>query len=352
MQVGIDCRFAGTNSGLGRYTRELVTCLLKRNDPWKYVLFVRSREETWLKSLPHSPTLIPAPFKHYSFDEQRHMPKLIRVSGVHVFFSPHFNVPFFCPVPFVATVHDLILHRFPNQAPLAKRMIYKLLMSRTLRKAEHVITVSQFVADDITTTYGERVGEKLVVISEGVDDSYKPVDDVDAKKIHRTHGIEKPYLLYVGNAKQHKNVQLLLDAFSTLKRGDLSLVLVANGPEVKSLNLPPRVKVVSQVQDSELPALYTAAECFVTASLYEGYGLPVAEALACGCPVIASDCGAVNEIAKGHATLVEPTTEAFAAAMEHLPKAHSPLRLGSWAKAAEQTAGVFMELRSKPAHFR
>lgn len=351
MVVGIDVRFAGTHSGLGRYTRELTKKLVSRGDPLKYVLFVRSKNEEWLKGLPKDVTIFPAPFAHYSVDEQLHFPKLLRVSGIDLLLSPHFNVPLRSPVPFVVTIHDLILHRYPNQASLPRRLAYRFLMNRVMAKAERIITVSHFVADEIAATYGKKMSDRVEVVYEGVDDVYKPVLEAKAREALRACGVERPYLLYVGNAKQHKNVQTLLDAFARLKRSDLSLVLVTGGPESASLQLPPRAKLLHDVAEHHLPALYTMADCFVTASLYEGYGLPVVEALACGCPVIAADRGALNEIAKGRAFFANPTVESFTEAMNRLPSRKPPVVLGTWEEAAKKTATILLDLRTSKKIF-
>src|SRR6185436_11796887 len=107
--VAIDCRFASYHAGLGRYTRELTSALLKRDDPWDYMLLVKDPAESWLRGLPSSPRIVAAPFAHYSFAEQWHLPRVIRESGADLLFSPHFNVPLRSPVPFLITVHDLIL---------------------------------------------------------------------------------------------------------------------------------------------------------------------------------------------------------------------------------------------------
>src|SRR3989338_5548977 len=153
--IGIDCRFAGTQTGLGRYARELVTHLLKRDDPLQYVLFVRDEEETWLKALPGTKnreaarghaaytgqTLKTSNYAHYSLSEQRGFPKDIAQANIDLFFVLHFNVPLKCPVPFVVTIHDLILHHYPNQASMIKRFAYNYLMSHAVSHSKGIIVV-------------------------------------------------------------------------------------------------------------------------------------------------------------------------------------------------------------------
>jgi glycosyltransferase involved in cell wall biosynthesis len=200
MRIGIDCRFAGTNSGLGRYTRELTAALQKRNDGIEYVLFGNDN----------------APFPHYSLREQTSFPGIIKKSGVDLFFAPHFNVPLLCPVPFVTTIHDLILHRYPNQASSTKRLAYRAVMRHTVRKAQSLIAVSQFTADELTSVYGKDVKKKISVIHEAVSDEFIKKSAAACSPTLNRFGLKKPFFLYVGNAKQHKNVQMLIDAYRSL----------------------------------------------------------------------------------------------------------------------------------------
>jgi glycosyltransferase involved in cell wall biosynthesis len=333
----IDCRFAALNVGLGRYARELVVHLLRRSSNTRFVLLVRKANEEWI---PQGAETLVADIPHYSLAEQITLPRIIRNSNADLLFSPHFNVPLFCPIPFVVTVHDLILHRYPNRASFLKQVIYRTIIGHAVRKAEAIVAVSEFTAHELADMYGSNATKKLSVIHEGVSEMYRPVHDVkpvlDQQEIHR------PYFLYVGNAKQHKNVPLLLEAFQKSGITDADLLLVSGGPEMQSLTLPPNARVLSSISDTDLPALYSAARCFVTASLYEGYCLPVAEALACGCPVIATNRTAIPETAAGHAMLIEPTVDAFSAAFKNPPMDRIPFIVGTWEKAAKETEALLI----------
>ena len=328
--IAIDCRFASTNSGIGRYTRELVSELIKSNEcNWK--LLVKSVSETW----PNRAELIHAPFDHYSLSEQRRLPKLLKSIKADLLFSPHFNVPFFCPIPYVITIHDLILHRYPNQSSVLKRFAYKLLMSRAVRKSKHIITISNFVLNDIAQTYGRnKIKNKTSVIYEGVSDNFYPRSEVEQND---------EFFLYVGNAKEHKNVQTLIVAHKQLPDDSPSLVLVCGGTESKRLKINNRVRLISEINDEELPALYSSAKAFVTASLYEGYCLPVTEAQACGCPVIASNQGAIPEVAGDEAKLIEPNIEQFISAMKSPPGPPVNYLSPKWSDTADKTLNVLMK---------
>lgn len=340
--IGIDCRFAATESGLGRYTRELVAHLLRRDDALRYALFVRDPSEPWLASLPPSPrsSLHTTRSPHYSLSEQLRFPLSIRSAGADFFFSPHFNVPLLCPVPFVVTVHDLILHRFPNEASPLRRIAYRTVMQHAVARARAVIAVSRFTGDEICGAYGERVRSKIAVISEGVSEQFRRRPQAECAAVLAKHGLPAAFFLYVGNAKQHKNVQTLIDAFAAAGDPQAHLVLVTGGGEASRLRLRERVRLLPDVDDADLPVLYSAARAFVTASLYEGFCLPVAEAAACGCPIVATRRGAIPEVAPPGALLVEPTIEALARALRAPPLEAAERRNGSWSDAAEQTAAV------------
>jgi glycosyltransferase involved in cell wall biosynthesis len=342
--VAIDCRFASLHAGLGRYTRELTGALLQRDDPWNYVLLMRSKDEPWLASAPSSVTLIEAPFPHYSLAEQFKLPGVLREAKADLLFSPHFNVPLRSPVPFLITVHDLILHRFPNKASAFKQAAYRFLMSSAVGKSAAILTVSSFVSQELAHEYGEDATAKMHVTFEGVNSHFGPRSKEEIHAVRAKHGLQKRYFLYVGNAKQHKNVETLLEAFERADVPGTELVLVSGGEETKALKLPAGARLLPGVSDEDLPALYAGAEAFVTASLYEGFCLPAAEALACGCPVIAADRGPLREVTGGHATLIDPSADAFAEAFRNPPTDRTVRLLWDWKNAADKTAGVIRGL--------
>lgn len=341
--IGIDCRFGGTRSGLGRYTRSIISELIKRNDAVRYVLFVKAEKGQWIENVQHIANckLHIANFAHYSMKEQILFPGILRKCGIDLLFSPHFNVPLLCPVPFVATVHDLILHRYPGNASRLKRLAYRIQMASTVQRAKAILAVSSFTALEIGGTYGPSAHRKCRVTGEGVEEEFAPASVSSVAAIRTRYHLEKPFFLYIGSGKKHKNVSLLLEAFVAVQRADRQLVLVM--PEVPCHPLPTNVVHLSNVSEEDLPALYSATDCFVTASLYEGYCLPVAEALSCGCPVIASNCTAIPETAAGHAMLVEPTLEEWKQAMSDPPKRPVHYTRPLWKEAAEKTARVLMK---------
>ncbi|MFA6038980.1 MAG: glycosyltransferase family 1 protein [Candidatus Peribacteraceae bacterium] len=341
-RVIIDCRFAHLPVGIGRYTREIVSHLVRKDGAMRYVLIVLPEGEQWARSLSSCQTVV-ARAKHYSFREQWELPRLIRNAGGDLLFVPHFNAPLRCPVPFVVTVHDLILHRYPNGASPLRRIAYRFLFAQALRRASRIIAVSAFTAGELRSLYGEQVADKTAVVREGVAGAFHRRGEEEQEAVLKRYGIRKPFFLYVGNAKEHKNVPLLLDAFARLSPTPSSLVLVLAGPEAGRIRVREGVMVLPGVPDEHLPALYSAADAFVTATRYEGFGLPVAEAAACGCPVIAANAGAIPEAAPEGTVLLPHTVDAFTQAMRNPPAALPP-RMLSWEAAAEETGRVLLDV--------
>lgn len=311
-RIAIDCRFAGEHAGLGTFTREIVLALLSRNEPWEYVLLVQSVGQDWLGPARSKAEVVQLACPHYSVAEQFALPKLLKSLNADVLFSPQFNAPLYCPVPFVVTVHDLILHHFPNNASFLRRMGYFLLMSHAMKDSAGVITVSHATKSDIVRAYGEHLADKIIVAHPGVSKTFAPADDEAQQQVRRRHGIDGRFLVYVGNAKQHKNVQRLIDAFTEAQLPEHQLLLVTGGREAASLRLAPRVRLLPGISHHDLPALYTAADGFLSASMAEGFGLPMLEAMACGCPVLATDIPAVREVCGEYAVLVRPASDTLA----------------------------------------
>ena len=365
--IGIDCRFAATKSGIGRYTRELVTHLLKRSDPWSYVLFVSDASDHGLGDLPrrNNYQLSIINYPHYSLKEQFLLPRTLQKSGISLFHAPHFNAPLFskaCPakrtspwlstgsarsgVPLIATIHDLILHEFPNHAPLPKHIAYQILMKHTVMRASELIAVSEATRGDLMKRYGEGVGGKTSVIHEGISEEFHPASEEEKKRVRIKYELPEIFFLYVGAAKEHKNVQILIDALPQGK----ALVLVTGGKEAAHLKLKEGVIMLSGVPEEDLPALYSGALCLVSPSLAEGFNFPVLEAMSCECPVIATRRGSTPEVCRDFATLIEPTLPELERALQNPPRVHAGAadhaKTFTWEKAAEETAKLYARILS------
>jgi len=231
----------------------------------------------------------------------------------------------------VVTVHDLGFRRFPETAPHGTRW-WLARIDRTLARATRIITVSESTRQDLSELYDVEPG-RISVIPLGVDRArFRPVDRDATDPVRSRFGLDGPYLLYLGGIEPRKNLPNVLAAFARLGPG-LRLVIAGSGvewnPEGAVLlqealdSLPPearrRVVRTGYVSEGDKVALLSGAEALVYPSLYEGFGLPVLEAMACGTPVVTSDRSSLPEVAGGGALFVDPGDPgAIAAAVERV----------------------------------
>ena len=345
LKVAVDCRFSTFPAGLGTYTRNLVSALVKNVESIELVLLVKSKNEDWLNMLDGKCELVEVNIPHYSISEQIKLPNIIKNLNVDLYYSPHFNVPYFCPVPFVFTLHDLILHKYPNQASLIKRIIYRMLLKRAVKKSKAIVAVSNFTKSEILETYGKSIENKVHHISEGVDEIFVPASKENINNVREKYNLKNPYFMYIGNAKEHKNLPVLISSFNKSNLINTDLILVCSDPLINKLSVPDNVKILSDIKDIDLPALYSGANAFVTASLYEGFCLPIVEALACNCFVIASNTTAIKELASPGIILVEPTEEAFLSAFSKFIRPSSIKSINiNWEDSANSLISVIKEI--------
>lgn len=250
----------------------------------------------------------------------------------------------------VVTVHDLSFERLPELMPLRDRLLFRTLVPRSVARADRVLAVSEWTKRDLVERYGVAE-EKVVVTPNGVDEIFRPNGRAPERP---------PYALFVGALQPRKDPLTALHALALLD-DDLGLVVV--GPEkrgadevraaVRRLGLDSRVEFAGHVELEELAALYRGAACLVFPSRYEGFGLPVLEAMASGTPVVAAATGALPEIAGNAAILVEPADPAaLAGGIERALADRERLvaagleraRAFNWADTARRTLGVYREL--------
>ncbi|MFA7662287.1 MAG: glycosyltransferase family 1 protein [Patescibacteria group bacterium] len=309
MKIGIDARMYGTsNAGLGRYIEKLIEHLEKIDLENEYVVFLLAENFDQYQPQNSNFSKVKVESRWYTLNEHWQMPKVIKKYQLELMHFPHFNVPWFCPTKYVVTIHDLIMTHYPNSRATTKLKLiywlkvlaYRLLVKRAATKAQKIITVSQFSKDDIVKNLNVKP-EKIVVTYEGFDLNQNKVGQIDLAKF----GIAKPYLLYVGNAYPHKNLERLVTAFAKLvQKRELQLVLVGKRDffsqrleqKVNQMNLAGKIIFTGYLKDDELTGLYERAEMFVFPSLLEGFGLPPLEALGRGTVVVSSNTSCLPEI--------------------------------------------------------
>lgn len=220
-----------------------------------------------------------------------------------VFFSPGFNPILHCPTPYVFSIHDLIHLLIPSKTRLFKKMYYDTLIKPTAKKAEMILTGSEYSKLSILRWLNIKP-EKLKVINYGISGFFTP----HGRKMQ----INFPYLLHVGSTKAHKNISRLLNAFSRSKIPKEFLLLLTGDKTphlmkiIEKNKLTHRVLFIGALTEESLAEYYRGATAVVFPSLFEGFGLPVAEGMACGTPVLTSNVSSLPEVAGNAAVLVDP----------------------------------------------
>lgn len=317
MRIGIDARFFGgeQSKGLGRYTQKLIEHIVHIDQTNQYVLFLQDAELVHWQQPPANVTVVRAPYHWYSFAEQIFMPWVIAKQKVDLMHFPHFNVPLLYRGPFIVTIHDLIISRFPTErattlGPMKyklKQLAYHLVIRHAARSARHIITVSEYSKRDLID-YFKLPPDRISVTYEAVD--VFPRSWVSAEQfavIQQRYKLPEAYLLYVGNAYPHKNLETLLLVMQTLKKaGALHHHLVCVGKadyfylrlqqQAWALNVDDVVHFPGFIPDHDLAALYSGAFAFIFPSKYEGFGLPPLEAMLYDTPVLASNSSCLPEV--------------------------------------------------------
>ncbi len=279
--------------------------------------------------------------------------------GLKLLHSMAFVAPLLAPCPTVITVYDLSFYHFPERFPLLQRLYLSSQTRRSCRRATRIITISDSSRQDVHRFFGVPL-QQIDVVVPGVDAVYRPLAKEDVAAFRAKQGLER-FVLHVGTLQPRKNIPLLLEAFAQLDDPALKLVLVGGKGwlyddifrQVQALGLAERVIFTGYVPDDELPLWYNASELFVFPSLYEGFGMPVVEAMACGTPVVASNSSSIPE-AVGEAGLLFEPNDVQALGKQMTAVLYNPtlqeqlIKKGlhhaqafSWERAGRETAVVY-----------
>lgn len=281
-----------------------------------------------------------------------------------VLFVPSHVVPVWHPLATVVTVHDLGYRFFPHEHPWRARLYLDISTRFSSRVACRVVADSQATFSDLQRQYG-IAPSKIIVAYPGVDTTLRRAEETAQRQVRQRYHLARPFVLYVGTIQPRKNLRRLVEAMARLP-GDLQDVdLVLAGrvgwladdihKAVDDLGLADRVRFLGYVPQEDLAALLSAAECFVMPSLYEGFGLPVLEAMACGTPVICAEAGSLPEVAGDAALLFAPTdVQALAEALtrvlrdaglrsELAARGYRQCARFSWERCARQILTVLLE---------
>ena len=262
----------------------------------------------------------------------------------------------------VVTIHDVIPYIYPETSSRLDRMIYRFWLPLVMSRLDSIITVSEQSKSDLVR-YLPVKRENITVIPEAASPMFQPISQAQIEKVMLSHGIRFPYILYVGSIEARKNLKTLLEAYAQVRCWSQKWKLVIVGAHkwkysavfatLERLQLTSDVHFTGYVAEEDLPALYNGASLFVFPSLYEGFGLPVLEAMACGTPVITSNCSSLPEVAGEAAILVDPNdVNAIAMAIRQVleesaladnmkVKGLARAQQFSWENTAKKTVSVY-----------
>ena len=356
MLIGIDASraVAARPTGTEVYSQRLIRALLQLESPHRFRLYFRSQPPSG--AFPGAERRVvpfPRAWTHLrlSWEMASRPPDAL--------FVPAHVLPLIHPRTSLVTVHDLGYLHFPAAHPLGQRLYLDLSTRWNARVAVHVLADSQATRADLVARYGTPP-EKITVAYPGRDEALAPARDPAAvEAVKARYGIDGRYFLYLGTLQPRKNLSRLIAAFGRL-RSDAVLVLAGKRgwlyqdlfAQVRRLGLEGRVHFPGYVPDDDKAILLSAALAFVFPSLYEGFGLPVLEAQACGCPVVASATSSLPEVAGDAALLVDPTdVEGIAVALERvaadpalratlIERGFSNVRRFSWDACARTVLGA------------
>lgn len=322
MKIAINTRFLlpGPMEGLGRYTYEVARRLVHAHPEHEFLFFFdRPYDKRFLFDKNVQAVVLPPPARHpvlwyiwFEYSVRRALKKY----QPDVFFSPDGYLSLRARTPTVMVVHDLAFEHFPEAIPFLVRHFYKFYSPRYCRRADHLLAVSEYTRKDIQKQYG-IAEDRITTCGNGCRNGFSPLPETERQLARQQYAEGRPYFLYVGAVHPRKNTHRLIEAFSLFKQktgAPIKLLLAGRfawqtGPVKEAFEVSAFQKDIhflGFVPDEELPRLMGAAFSFVYPSLFEGFGLPLLEAMHCDVPVISSLSSSLPEVAGDAALLVDP----------------------------------------------
>lgn len=316
MRIGVNTLFLIPREvgGTETYLRETLRAMAQLSEDIEWVLFTNRENDGYLRR-------IFGPFRHVTFHplplsatnryariirEQVDLPFRVGYSRVDLLWSPGYTAPFFSPCPQAVTIPDMQYRRYPEDLTFLARLATDILVRAATRRCSRIIAISEFSRREILNLTAARE-DSVRAIPLAADPAFaRPIpEDVRRQKLKELLPSEKPYILCIANTYPHKNVHTLVHAFGgIMEKIPHHLVLVGKPrlgePEVQSalrqISAPERIRRLQRVEQEDLCALYQGVDLFVFPSLYEGFGLPVLEAMMSGIPVLTTKCGSIPEV--------------------------------------------------------
>lgn len=359
-------------AGIGRYVRELVAALARQDTEGRYRLFVSGARHQTLPPLPGENFIWKAtritPRWLVRLRHRLHLPVPIEcfTGRVALYHATDFVLP---PVlfntPTLLTVHDLSFIRVPETASPPLKRYLDAVVPRSVQRATHVLAVSEATKNDLIDLYGTPP-EKITVKYHGVDPHFRRIEDGLAEVRRKYHIPERPYIFAVGTVQPRKNYSRLIEALARLRSQGYGIDLVVAGGKgwldnpiyrtIADSGMADYTHLIGFADDADLPALISGAVAMAYVSLYEGFGLPILEGMACGVPVVTSTDSSLPEVAGDAALLVDPyNVEGIADALRRviedntlretlIQRGYEQVKPFTWERAATQLLGLYRQM--------
>jgi glycosyltransferase involved in cell wall biosynthesis len=321
VRVVLDARTATSRfPGIGRYVSQLARALAAAGSRHNLTLLGNVANPDDQFALPGL-SRVGCTSSPFSLAQHLEIPGRLRKAGAALYHSPYYLMPLVLPVPAVLTCHDLIPLLFPQYFTSVQRVIFNAAHRLALRQVAHTIAVSESTKSDLVNRMGADA-EKVSVIHLAADSHFTPRTAEEIEQVREKYRVPGRYILYVGTNKPHKNLPRLVESWSIacrdLPKGEWTLAIAGywdrRYPEAmilaESKGMARSIRFLGDIAEKDLPAIYSGTDLFIFPSLYEGFGLPVLEAMACGAAVVCSNTSSLPEVAGGAASYFDPQSSA------------------------------------------
>jgi glycosyltransferase involved in cell wall biosynthesis len=363
-------------AGVSNYTEALLTHLGAIDQQNRYTIYTTRGLDGAALGLPPNfavrPSRLPTINPRVRIPwEQLLAPALLRLNGADVFHGVLNVAPLFCPVPSVITIHDLAFLSFPQTFRRLNRAYLSWATRVSARRASRILAVSEATKQEIVRLLGVPP-EKIIVTYDAAEARFAPPDPAELAAFRARAGLPERFILFISTLEPRKNVPMLLDAYARIAASTNAPLIIGGGKgwlydqifaKAESLNLGDRVRFVGFIDSQDLPLWYAAATVFTLPSLYEGFGMPLLEAMSCGTPVVTTTSSSLPEVVGDAGLLVPPTdADALGEALLRLlndaklraemrERGLQQARRFSWNETAERTLAAYRDAAAGTASY-
>ena len=370
MRIGIDARTINVYPGMGRHCYSLTKALAKIDQENEYVIFKTPKASMPLTDNPNFEE-VTVDIRPLSVGSVIGFSRHVAKAKLDMLLCGFYIAPWNVPCKMVLTVYDMMDRSFakifshhPFPIPLCLKLFYRIVVRRAVRNATRIITISEFTKREVLK-YHRLKAEHIYAIHLAADTHFRPEQDITVlQRVRERYHLPSDYVLFLGTTKYYKNLDRLMESFALMMRKDMPsrpMLVVAGMKDalgsrllqlVRRLEIENDVLFIGEIDEDDMPALYSLATVFAFPSLYEGFGLPPLEAMSCGTPVIVSNTSSLPEVVGEGGVQIDPfNTEEMARALEKMltddshRKAMSDKGLRqaanfSWEKTAQETLNV------------